>query len=63
MIITVATIMASDPMADADSDADTEDDDATFPSRRPSYAEEDLYCRVGDCLWASRIPGHVFNTA
>lgn len=42
---------------DADADADADDADGEEPtSRRSRYAEEDLYCRVEDCLWVSKHP-------
>lgn len=43
-----------DPDAVAEAEAGTEVGDATF--RRPTYKESDLYCRVGDCLWAFENP-------
>ena len=45
----------NDSDAVAEAEAETEVGDATF-QRPPSYPEEDLYCRVGDCLWAFKNP-------
>lgn len=39
---------------DDDDDDDVDGDEPTF--RRSKYTEEDLYCRVGDCLWAFKNP-------
>lgn len=38
-------------------DGDDDDDDDDEPTyRRPRFTEEDLYCRVGNCLWVFSDP-------
>ncbi|KAH9055501.1 hypothetical protein EDB87DRAFT_1688140 [Lactarius vividus] len=55
---------ASEPDDDAElesssSSSSTDDDTKAMlsrPSRRSKYSEEDLYCRIEDCLWAFNDP-------
>lgn len=41
---------------DGDDDGADDTDDNEPTSRRTWFEEEDLYCRVGDCLWAFKEP-------
>ena len=53
-MVMIVTIMTTTWPTDADTVTDTKVGDATF--RRPTYIEEDLYCRVGNCFWVFKNP-------